>query len=82
VNHVKNDSPGDGILVNNSRHFEALSHALESINEVQKGFETGIPSDLIAIDLRQSLYYLGSITGEITSDEILGNIFGKFCIGK
>ncbi len=82
VNHVKNDSPGDDILVNNSRHFEALAHALESIIEIEKGFEGNIPTDLVAIDVRQALYHLGSITGEVTSDEILGNIFGKFCIGK
>ncbi len=82
VNHVKNDSPGDDILVNNSRHYEALSHALESINAVETGFENNIPTDLVAIDVRQALYHLGSITGEVTSDEILGNIFGKFCIGK
>ncbi len=82
VNHVKNDSPGDDILVNNSRHYEALAHALESIIEIEKGFVDNIPTDLIAIDVRQALYHLGSITGEVTSDEILGNIFGKFCIGK
>jgi len=82
VSHVKSDSPGDDILVNNSRHFEALSHALESIIEIEKGFEDNIPTDLVAIDVRQALYHLGSITGEVTSDEILGNIFGKFCIGK
>lgn len=82
VNHVKNDSLGDDILVSNSRHYEALSHALESVNAIKKGFENNIPTDLVAIDVRQALYHLGSITGEVTSDEILGNIFGKFCIGK
>ncbi len=82
VNHVKNDSLGDDILVNNSRHYESLSHALESVNAIEKGFENNIPTDLVAIDVRQALYHLGSITGEVTSDEILGNIFGKFCIGK
>ncbi len=82
VNHVKNDTPGDDILVNNSRHYEALRNALESIEAIEKGFEQNIPTDLIAIDVRQALYHLGSITGEVTSDEILGNIFGKFCIGK
>ena len=82
VNHVKNDSPDDNILVNNSRHYEALRQALDAIEAVQNGFESGLPTDLIAIDVRQALYHLGSITGEVTSDEILGNIFGKFCIGK
>jgi tRNA modification GTPase len=82
VNHVKDDSLGEDILVNNSRHYEALRDALESICAVEKGFEDNIPTDLVAIDVRQALYHLGSITGEVTSDEILGNIFGKFCIGK
>ncbi len=82
VNHVKKDSISDDILVNNSRHFEAISHALESILSVERGFHDQVPTDLIAIDIRQALYYLGSITGEVTTDEILGNIFGKFCIGK
>ncbi len=82
VNHVKNDSLSDEILVNNSRHFEAVSKALESIDSIEAGFHKNIPTDLIAIDIRQALYYLGSITGEVTTDEILGNIFGKFCIGK
>jgi tRNA modification GTPase len=82
VNHVKNDSLGEDILVNNSRHYEALRHALASIETIEKGFENSLPTDLIAIDVRQALYHLGSITGEVTSDEILGNIFGKFCIGK
>jgi len=82
VNHVKKDSLSDDILVNNSRHYEALSHALTAIEQVEKGFREQVPTDLIAIDIRQALYHLGSITGEVTTDEILGNIFGKFCIGK
>ena len=82
VNHVKTDSTTDDILVNNARHFEAISHALESIETVENAFYKKVPTDLIAIDIRQALYYLGSITGEVTTDEILGNIFGKFCIGK
>jgi tRNA modification GTPase len=82
VNHVKHDSLTDEILVNNSRHFEAISNALDSIESIENGFHQNVPTDLIAIDIRQALYYLGSITGEVTTDEILGNIFGKFCIGK
>jgi len=82
VNHVKTDSTTDDILVNNARHYEAISNALESIENVERSFHRKVPTDLIAIDIRQALYYLGSITGEVTTDEILGNIFGKFCIGK
>lgn len=69
-------------VVSNSRHFEALSKALDSLNEVQKGLDQDISSDLIAIDIRQALHHLGEITGEITTDDLLGNIFANFCIGK
>ena len=69
-------------LVTNVRHYEALLHASESLNQVQRGLEMNIPTDLISQDLRQALYYLGSITGEITTDEVLGTIFSRFCIGK
>ena len=72
----------DATLVSNTRHYEALLHASESLNQVQQGLEMNIPTDLISQDLRQALYYLGSITGEITTDEILGTIFSRFCIGK
>lgn len=73
---------GDAILVSNVRHYEALKHASESLDAVRKGLDDGIPTDLVAQDLRETLYYLGSITGEITTDEVLGSIFGRFCIGK
>ena len=69
-------------VVSNSRHFEALSKAMDSLNEVQKGLDHDISSDLIAIDIRQALFHLGEITGEITTDDLLGNIFANFCIGK
>ena len=69
-------------LVTNMRHFEALGKAQNSLLEVKKGLEVGLPTDLITQDLRQALYYLGSITGEITTDEVLGTIFSRFCIGK
>ena len=72
----------DTVLVTNLRHFEALKHASGSLMAVQKGLEDGIPTDLVAQDLREALYYLGSITGEITTDEVLGSIFSRFCIGK
>ena len=72
----------DATLVTNVRHYEALLHASESLNQVQQGLEMNIPTDLISQDLRQALFYLGSITGEITTDEVLGTIFSRFCIGK
>ncbi len=72
----------DHTLVTNLRHVEALSSARESLLRVQSGLAAGIPTDLAAQDIRESLYYLGSIVGEISTDEVLGNIFRNFCIGK
>jgi len=70
-------------IVTNSRHFEALNNALESIQSVEDGIELGISSDLFAIDIRECLRYLGNITGEYDVDkDILGHIFSNFCIGK
>jgi tRNA modification GTPase len=73
---------GDQTIVYSLRHFEALTRAAQSIESIEKGFAENVPSDLIAIDIRQALHHLGTITGEVTSEELLGNIFGKFCIGK
>ncbi len=69
-------------IVSNSRHFEALNNALTSIKEVQKGIENNISSDLFATDIRDALHYLGLISGEVTTEDLLGNIFANFCIGK
>ncbi len=70
------------IIVSNSRHYQALTNAKDALDNVEEGFNNDIPTDLIAIDIRQALHELGTITGEITTDDLLGNIFGKFCIGK
>lgn len=69
-------------IVSNNRHFEALSNALSSIKEVENGMAFDISSDLLAIDIRQALFHLGEITGAVTTDDLLGNIFANFCIGK
>ncbi|MUU77512.1 tRNA uridine-5-carboxymethylaminomethyl(34) synthesis GTPase MnmE [Winogradskyella endarachnes] len=69
-------------IVTNSRHYDALLKAFEEIQKVQYGLETGLSGDLLAIDIRQALYHFGEITGEITNDDLLGNIFANFCIGK
>ena len=69
-------------IVSNSRHFEALSKALLEINNVQKGIDSNISSDLITIDIRQALHHLGEITGKVTTEDLLENIFSNFCIGK
>ena len=79
---VKERLSSDSIIITNIRHYEALSCVSESLERVVNGLDNKIPEDLIAIDIRQAIHYLGEITGEITSDEILGNIFKNFCIGK
>ena len=69
-------------IITNTRHYDSLLKALEEIDKVKFGLETGLSGDLMAIDIRQALYYFGEITGEITNDDLLGNIFANFCIGK
>lgn len=70
------------IIVSNMRHYELLSKAQQATERILDGLENGLPSDFIAQDLRETLNHLGSITGEISTDDILGNIFKNFCIGK
>ena len=72
----------DGVLVTNARHAAALRDAAASLRTVQAGLASSLPSDLLAEDLREALRSLGSITGEISTDEVLGEIFAKFCVGK
>lgn len=73
--------PGD-LVVSNIRHYEALTNAQAAIYRVGEGLESGISSDFLSQDIRECMFHLGSITGQISNDEILGNIFSKFCIGK
>jgi tRNA modification GTPase len=72
----------DSVIITNIRHYEALLKVSESLARIENGLENRIPEDLIAIDLRHAIHFLGEITGEITTDELLGNIFRNFCIGK
>ena len=73
----------DETLVTNIRHYEALSRAATALGRVRDGLKVAtLPPDLIAQDLREALYHLGEIVGEISTDEVLGNIFRKFCVGK
>ncbi len=76
------DASQDAVLVTNLRHFEALESARTSLLRVQDGLALGMPSDLVAQDLRDAIQHLGSITGEIGTEEVLGVIFSRFCIGK
>ncbi len=69
-------------IVTNTRHYDSLLKALEEIQKVKWGLNSGLSSDLMAIDIRSALYFFGEITGEVTNDELLGNIFANFCIGK
>ncbi|PKQ44022.1 tRNA uridine-5-carboxymethylaminomethyl(34) synthesis GTPase MnmE [Confluentibacter flavum] len=69
-------------IITNSRHYDSLLKALDEIEKVKHGLESGLSGDLLAIDIRQALYHFGEITGEITNDDLLGNIFANFCIGK
>ena len=70
------------VIVTNIRHYEALTKAHEAILRVINGLEMNISGDFLSQDIRECMHYLGEITGQISNDEILGNIFGKFCIGK
>ena len=69
-------------LVTNLRHLEALRSAREALTRVWDGLSDSIPTDLVAQDIREAIYHIGTITGEVSTDEVLGVIFGKFCIGK
>ena len=72
----------DTTMVTNQRHVQALTDARTSLLRVREGLTTGLPTDLAAQDIREAIYHLGSIVGEISTDEVLGNIFRNFCIGK
>lgn len=79
---ISNKISLDNTIVTNARHYDALQKSYESLDDVLKGMESGITSDFVAMDIRRGLHYLGEITGEISTDDLLGNIFSNFCIGK
>src|SRR5690554_4309606 len=72
----------EDVIVTNLRHYESLTKALEAIRRVKEGLDIGLTHDFLSQDIRECMFYLGEITGQISTDEILGNIFSKFCIGK
>ncbi|MDO4881209.1 MAG: tRNA uridine-5-carboxymethylaminomethyl(34) synthesis GTPase MnmE [Capnocytophaga sp.] len=81
--YAKNITTTSGnTIVTNIRHYEALQNALNAVEKVEEGMANHLTGDLLAIDIRETLYHLGSITGAVSNDEVLGNIFSKFCIGK
>ena len=75
-------SASEGVLLTNLRHRNALQRVQEALLHVAEGLEQQMPTDLVAVDLRDALYHLGTITGDVTNDELLGNIFSRFCVGK
>ncbi|MGI8951459.1 MAG: tRNA uridine-5-carboxymethylaminomethyl(34) synthesis GTPase MnmE [Chitinophagaceae bacterium] len=79
---VKNESISDQTIITNARHVMALEKILQSLNDVIAGLKDQLPGDLLSLDIKRCLYYLGEITGEITNEEQLDYIFSKFCIGK
>lgn len=81
-NAVGDTSSTNQLIVTNARHYDALRRSLVAINRVKAGLENQIPGDLLAMDIRETLQFLGEITGDVSNDELLGNIFANFCIGK
>ena len=79
--HLPQISQAD-IIITNARHYEALTSALHAIQRVEEGLSSGLSGDFISQDLRECIYHLSDIMGEVTTDEVLGNIFRNFCIGK
>jgi len=82
INEINILNPYTDTVISNSRHYEALMNALKAIKEVNNGLKSDISGDLLSVDIRKSIEHLAEITGEITNDDVLGNIFANFCIGK
>ncbi|MCD0477450.1 tRNA uridine-5-carboxymethylaminomethyl(34) synthesis GTPase MnmE [Chryseobacterium sp. LC2016-29] len=80
VEHLKSEE--SNVVITNQRHFEALGKSLDAVNKVKEAITFQISTELLAYELRNALEHLGEISGEVTNDEVLGNIFSKFCIGK
>ncbi|MDB4050795.1 tRNA uridine-5-carboxymethylaminomethyl(34) synthesis GTPase MnmE [Flavobacteriaceae bacterium] len=82
INEINILNPYTDTVISNSRHYEALMNALKAVKEVNNGLKSDISGDLLSVDIRKSIEHLAEITGEITNDDVLGNIFANFCIGK
>ena len=82
IDQVKNTSTTEGVVVSNARHLNSLQNSLKAILSIKKGLKSNLSGDLLTVDINDALNHLGEISGEITNDELLGNIFSKFCIGK
>ena len=82
LNFVNSKTNNSDIIISNIRHFEALTKANEAIERVNNGIKNNLPTDLLAMDMRDAVHFIGEITGEISNNELLGHIFKNFCIGK
>lgn len=82
IEYIKQFNIEDHSIITNARHLEALQNTNISLTTILEAYEIGLSTDLISIDVRTALYHLGSITNQVSNDELLGNIFGRFCIGK
>lgn len=81
-NTVQSEATTEDTIVTNARHYEALQQVNDSLSDIKNGLDNDLPGDLLALDIRRCLYYLGEITGEISNEDKLDYIFSKFCIGK
>jgi tRNA modification GTPase len=79
---VRKDEIKNDIIITNLRHYEALKHTADTLQQVLNGIDMRISGELLALDIRKALFHLAEITGEVTTDDLLANIFSKFCIGK
>jgi tRNA modification GTPase len=79
---IQTNKSSNDIVVSNLRHFEALQHASNSLEQVLQSIQLQMSGELLSLDIRKAIFHLGEITGEITTEDLLGNIFSKFCIGK
>jgi tRNA modification GTPase len=79
---LQGNASTEGTIVTNARHYHALQQVAESLETIHKGLDELLPGDLLSLDIRHCLHYLGEITGEITTEDRLDYIFSKFCIGK
>ena len=80
--YIKTHNQAEGTIISNARHFEALENTKLCLQKVLYGLDSGLSSDFVAMDIREALFHLGSITGQVSTDDLLESIFSKFCIGK
>jgi tRNA modification GTPase len=80
--YIQTNKNGNDIVVSNLRHYEALQQASNALEQVLNAIQQQMSGELLSLDIRKAIFHLGEITGEITTEDLLGNIFSKFCIGK